>query len=513
MTQLVDYTSASKKTRLFSSTEGNGKMNTFEAYKKTFFYAIAFILITQPAAAYVQVRISIKFILNASGNRPATGNLNTNEEIIGEVDWGNTILAADDNVSELRLYRVELIDLAGVSQWYSSCPTTANRDNLRNAAIAAPTTYRWRTNAVNIYINGATGCGSGAISDFPPNNNMILMAQNCTNTPSCILHELGHSLDLLHTHEPCCTNQDYCADTITDNQSWSRDQIAQNNFGTTYNNLTAQDQVDLVFNNVMSYHTGEPQLRFSVCQLDRSSGTADDDRTWLLVRQPVYVRYSHTGTQNGRFDTPYKTLQAAEAAGLTNRVVVLHQGSNPVTTTVTIDENTQIVPRLGTATVGNGAALYTLPTDLEQSAETPEVREAIKAAQSEDEAAREVVQEAEQAVGAAATEAQRAAIKANAEAMRKRHRDNAIAHLRTAEKFAAGENRAAILFEIAQRYRDSGNCDEAVAYFNLTADNTEQTHLREHALYQANHCRELLDMKRRGLPSEREEITEDAHAE
>jgi hypothetical protein len=485
-------------------------MKSFSYYKTVFLIAMAIILVAQPAYAYVQVRISIKFILNASGNRPATGNLNTNAEINGEVDWGQTILAAADNMSELRLFQVELIDLAGVSQWYSSCPTTTNRDNLRNAAIAAPTTYRWRTNAVNIYINGASGCSNGAISDFPPSNNMILMAQNCGNTPSCILHELGHSLDQLHTHEPCCTNQDFCADTITDNQNWSRNQIAQNNFGTTYNNLNAtqQDQVDLVFNNVMSYHTSEPQLRFSVCQLDRASGTADDDRTWLLVRQPVYVRYSHTGTQNGRFDTPYKTLQAAEAAGLTNRVVVLHQGNNPITTAVTVDQNSQIVPRLGTATVGNGVALYTIPTDLDQS-ENPEVRSAIQAVQVEDEAARQVVEEAEQAGALAATEEERTAIKANAELRIKQHRDDAISHLRNAEKSAKGENRVAILLEIAQRYRDSDNCDEASVYFNLVADSTEQVHLREHALYQANHCQELLDMKRYGIGSEWEEITEE----
>jgi len=476
-------------------------MKSFSYFNTVFLIAIAIILVAQPASAYVQVRISIKFIVDANGDRPATGRLSTDEQIIGEVDWGNAILAASNNMSEYRIQRLELVNLTGVSHWYLTNATDTARANLRAAATANPTTYRWRNDAINIYINGANGSANSA---FPPDNDIIMMNQGCTNTPSCILHELGHSLSLMHTHEPCCTNQDLCADTISDNQNWSRDQIAQNNFGTTYNNLNAtqQDQVNLVFNNVMSYHVSESQLRFSVCQLDRASVQGDSDWTWLLTREPVYVKNSYNGPQNGRFNTPFKTLQAAEAAGLTNRVVVLHQGNNPVTTAVTIDENSQIVPRLGTATVGNGALHYILPTDLERSAETPEVRNAIKAVQSEDTAARNVMQEAETAGALAVTEAERATIKSNAEARRKQHWNDAISHLRNAEKFAVGENRVAILMEIAQRYRDSDKCDEAAVYFNLVAEKTEQIHLREHALYQANHCQELLDMKRHGISSE-----------
>ncbi|UCD18401.1 MAG: hypothetical protein JSV44_05700, partial [Candidatus Zixiibacteriota bacterium] len=129
-------------------------MKSFSYYKTAFLIAIAIVLIAQAASAYVQVRISIKFIVDANGNRPATGRLNTDAEIIGEFDWGNTILAADNNMSEFRLQRVEFVNLSGVSQWYSASSNETNRDNLRAAAIADPTTYRWRNDAINIYING-----------------------------------------------------------------------------------------------------------------------------------------------------------------------------------------------------------------------------------------------------------------------------------------------------------------------------------------------------------------------
>jgi len=213
---------------------------------------VALIFVAQTAFAYVPIRISIKFIVDANGGRPTTGNLNTDEEINTEVDEANRILA--ENFSEFRIELLELYDLSGVSQYYSTDATAndcANVGNLRSDARSNPSTYGWRNDAINIYINGGT---SSACSRFPSENDIILMNQWCGNTPTCILHELGHSLNLMHTHETCCTNQDECADTISDNSGWSKDQIAQNNFGCTYANCNAsqQAQVDLVFNNVMS---------------------------------------------------------------------------------------------------------------------------------------------------------------------------------------------------------------------------------------------------------------------
>ena len=124
------------------------------------------------AHAAVPIRVSIKFILDANGNRPTTGQLNTDAEITAELDWGSRILSS--NLTEYQIHVIERVDLSGVSQFYSSSASGANRDAIRAAAIAAPATYRWRNDAINIYINGGTG---SAISDFPPNNNIILMNQ------------------------------------------------------------------------------------------------------------------------------------------------------------------------------------------------------------------------------------------------------------------------------------------------------------------------------------------------
>lgn len=478
-------------------------MKWFLTYKMTLVIAITFMFIGRPAfatTAYVPVRVSIKFILNSSGNRPATGSLNTDAKIMAEFDWANTILGDARNRSEFRLELVEFEDLNGVSTYYSSAADDANKDALRAAAIAAPGIYLWRTDAINIYINGGTGSAYGS---FPPDNDIILMNQSCGNTPSCILHEVGHNLSLLHTHQ---TGDDGCSDTLADNKTWTKDQIALNAFGKNYASCTAaeQDQVDLVFSNVMSYHTSLPQVRLSVCQLDKVSTQGDSDRSWLLTRQPVYVDNSHSGTEDGRYETPYKTLEAAITAGLSDNVIVLKEGNHPEPTSV-LEDSSFMVTRSGTSNVGFGCQLYSLPTDLEHS-RNPQVSSAIRAVQSEDTTARIIMKKAKEAEKLAVTDpGDESPIMVNAKAAAKIHEDNAIGHLLDAEAAATGKEKVAILFELAQRYKYAGNCTEAIGYFILVADNTTQPYLRERALFEAKNCNEMLEMTWGQLDSKKSE--------
>ncbi|WP_457667559.1 M43 family zinc metalloprotease [Thiolapillus sp.] len=466
-------------------------MNSKTTRKWAQIFGVAGLLLAADTSqAYVDVRVSIKFILDVNGNRPAFGNLNTDAEINSELDWANAILSGV--ISEFRISEIQFIELSGVSQWYNSSATNTNRDNLRNAAQADPATYHWRNDAINIYINAGSG---SAISDFPPNNNMILMNQSCGNTPSCILHELGHSFNLLHTHEPCCTNQDYCADTLQDDSSWtSKDQAAQANFGLNFNQLNAaqQDQINLMWNNVMSYHVNEPQLRFSACQMSRTSSTNDSDRTWMLSKWPVYVMDVFSFFPNGRWGSPYRTVEAAAASGTLNgRVMVLQQDSYQPPATVFIGtgspgDNVEMVTRSGTSTI-EAVQLHDLPVDLSKSS-TPEVAQYVREMQTEDTAARKLMHEAEDAAKGVVTEEARAAILREAEAKAKVHRIRSIALLQQAERFAAGKELLAIQFELAQRFRDSGNCREASHYFDLVANNTTQERLKARAEYESRNC-------------------------
>jgi hypothetical protein len=455
--------------------------------------------LSPPSMAEVPIRVSIKCILDANNNRPATGHLNTDAEINTELDWGNSILGS--NMTEFQIDVIEFIDLPGVSQYFTSDSTVADRDALRSAAMAAPATFHWRTDAINIYINGGTG---SAISRFPPGNDIILMNQWCGNTPSCILHEMGHTMNLMHTHETCCTNQDECSDTIQDNDSWTKDQVAQNNFGTTYNNLNASQkgQVDLVYNNFMSYHTDEPQLLISPCQMDRVSAQGYVDRNTHLTKVPVYVNKWFSGLISfGSFTNPYKSLQdALNAGGLTDKVLVFQEGAY-TTTQEYIDGNMEMVTRTGTSAIDkNGVQLWRLPVDLAKS-KTPAVAKAVKSAQDKDTSARRIRREARVQADKAATETEKAGIRADADAKAALNEADAMKLLVEAVRFATGDERLAIQFELAERYSQSGNCDMSGKYFGLVAKETDQLPLRDEALRRAKGCRSAMDGTRSGMQS------------
>jgi hypothetical protein len=440
------------------------------------------------ALASVPLRVSIKFILDANGNRPVSGNLNTNAEVNAEVDSGNSILRTTYTEDQIQL--IEFVDLSGVSQHFTANIYNDTQFNaLRTAAENDPATYHWRTDSINIYINGGAGSARGS---FPPGNQYILMNQWCGNTPSCILHEIGHNLNLMHTHEPCCTNQDECSDTITDNSGWTKDQVAQNNFGATYANLNAsqKNQVDLVYNNVMSYHTDEPQLRLSTCQRGRVSTQNYTDRSWMLGRTPIHVNKfaPFCGIlQNGSFSFPYCTLQSAlNAGGLNNGVLVLEQGAYTMTQE-TINANVEIVTRSGASTVDRGVQLWILPVDLASST-NPAVAGAVKAAQDEDTAERTILREALTLAEKAAGPEEKSVIRAETEVRAGIHRANAIKMLHEAERYATGDEKLAVQLELAQRYRQAGNCVLAEKYYGLVATATDQSALREEALRRSKQC-------------------------
>ena len=470
--------------------------------------------------AQVGVKISIKFILDQNGNRPATGNMNTDADIRFDVDQGTRILR--DVITEFALDRIhEVIDLPGLSNpWFTATADIPTRDALRTAAIANPTAFSWRTDALNVYVNGGIG---SAVSDFPPNNNIILVNQSCGNTPSCFLHEIGHSLNLFHTHEP---GGDQCVDTLPDKETSSKDQLSLDNFGQIYVNLTPaqREQVDMTYNNIMSYHTDEPQRRISPCQMNRSSTQGYIDRNRLYSRIPIYVKNtSSSPTEDGSFENPFRSLQGAlNAGGLANRALVLEQGGYTMSQS-TINADVHMLPRSApsqviraTATAlpqisgiqsvitqseptanPQGVKRYSLPVDLENS-QNPQVRIPVRAVQNDDTAARVLMRDAAEAARAAVRQEDKDAILAAAEARRKQLQESAVNHLLEAEQYASGDEKLALQWELAQRYRDSADFELAVKYYKLVAETTDQQYLKEEALRLAEkYSQELLKQKQR----------------
>jgi len=430
------------KTRLHCSVQSHGLLAAA--------VALAGLVTADPMCAQqVPVRLSFKFILNASGNRPATGNINTDAEINAQIDRGNAIFSRF--ISEFRLQNVEIVDVAGISQWYNADASNADRDNLRAAAQAAPATYHWRTDAVNVYISasGATG-----ISDFTPNNNIILVGQGSWDTT--VAHEAGHILNLLHTHETCCyANYDGCDDTLPDDSSWSsHDQMAMFSYGVVYTSLNAAQKalVDMTWGNLMSYHDPNNRSMLSSCQMDRQSTEAYNDRNWILSRIPVYVDAGYGGTHSGSFTQPYQTVQQAiSAGGLNGNVMVLETGTyaHPAGT---VGTRTDAIARKGTCTIHDAPPTYSLPYRVEESTNAA-VRKAVVLAQ---------------------------------EADRRGDLAGVISNLQAAELHAVGREQTVIQLELAQRFRDSGRTNEAALYFKNVSLGTDQLELKTVALDKLN---------------------------
>jgi hypothetical protein len=224
---------------------------------------------TLPVSGEITVSLSVKFILKPDGTRPAPGVIGTSAGFSLEVKRANGILMP-------RGFRLQVVDYLDIrppppageedDYWYSLA-ARSNSQTFESAASADPSTWRWHTTAINIFVNNSV---SGQCA-FPGNGSTISMGQWILQ--GTVLHELGHFFNLRHTHsgDPVClsepppyfpTDGDGLVDTINDHPCLDRDGLSQANFnGRTFAQLTTVERarVNSSWLNVMSYHL-EDQL-------------------------------------------------------------------------------------------------------------------------------------------------------------------------------------------------------------------------------------------------------------
>lgn len=316
------------------------------------------------SAADINWRVSVKFILNAGGNRSASGVINTDQEVQDQIDLANAILDATGRGYGMQL--TEIVDLAGVSQWFNADVDGTTRDNLQAAALGDPATYAWRTNAINIYVLGSGGSG---ICSFPGDGNEIIVVGQGARATT-FLHESGHYMDLCHTQGcPCgsCSagdtgqcnttpGDDDISDTLPDLSCWDQDDIAQWSFSMNYGGLTPgqQTQVDRVFFNVMSYHG--TRNRFSSNQLDHATDTSNVTRNAVATGRTWFVDDDASILALGTSVFPYETVAQGVAAAASSDIVLVRVGSYPETMTLT--NRMCFRATRGNAVIGSGAAAF-----------------------------------------------------------------------------------------------------------------------------------------------------------
>jgi hypothetical protein len=316
----------------------------------------------------INVRVSVKFILGSSGQLPSNSGgfgaqsvaLVNNQAVTDNIAFANELLRANR-----RGYQFQLTEIQNVSGWSSffniSARNQSNKEALEATATSNATTraqFFWRDNAINVYINNTS---SGYCSS-PGNGSAIFVGSAAYDT--LIIHEIGHYMSLAHTHSgeqflnsdnSPCNNQCSCAkqlggtsdgfaDTLPDNECWSRSDMVAANPGAT----TAQ--IDNTFLNIMSYHL--PQDRFTSGQLDAWADTGNTDRFNAVTGRTRFVDIDNNGIiKVGSSGFPFQTVvQGVNAAATSGDIVLIRPGS--YNEALTITKAVTLRATRGTAIIG-----------------------------------------------------------------------------------------------------------------------------------------------------------------
>jgi hypothetical protein len=441
------------------------------------------------ASAWVPIRVSVKMILDGAGNR-ATLGLSTDADVWDRVDIANETLAAAG--SEFRLELVEIVDLPGQAGFFGAMITENLVDNIFDLATNDPEAWLWRHDAINVYINGATSGQFAGYAKFPGDNQIFILRQ--TSGQMIFLHELGHNLDLRHTHA-----SDSCSDTVEDDPAWSYpNEISQQNYSKDYAQLTASQQalIDQTYFNVMSYHGDLSTNRLTACQLSRMSDQAWDDRDWIVSRVPIYVRPG-TGAimRVGSFNAPFADIDELLgnplfANQMSGRTLVLEAGAHTMQLPISAPD-VEVVTRGGSAHVGPGRPLWTLPEGEVERAPR-RVRDGLRTARDAERTERRTRREARRQARQAQRGESRAERAERPPRRIARADDGVVIGLEEALAEADGELRVVIQREIAERHRQAGRWQAAINGYQAVADTTTQPVLRENALIWIERCQARL---------------------
>jgi len=276
-----------------------------------------------PASADINMRISVKFILSPGGAMPCCGNGNFDSfaDITNQVNFANEQLRSFGRGYQFQIYEVTTVG-GPASAFFSN--SRDDKDLLEAAAEADKTGFKYRDNAINMYVNDADG---SAVCSFPPSDDIILYGQSSRTTS--LWHESGHYFNLQHTHAgateknangTACTNGCSCAqliggttdgtaDTIADHDCWSdANDIAQGNYGLNYSALSAARKalVDAVLNNIMSYHSD--RFHLTPDQLDRWTDAANSSRIDDATGRTRFVATTGNDLGAGTSTSRYRTV-------------------------------------------------------------------------------------------------------------------------------------------------------------------------------------------------------------
>ena len=168
-------------------------------------------------AQEIQIRLSIKYVLDAQGNR-APGPWSTDAAVLAVIEQTSAALERGGRgygYQVLLNQQGKLDEVVGQSSFFN-IETSSEYAQLEAAAEQNPVAFYWRQDAVNVYIvNSAPSGGAAAIPSNPPDFGLEFVVITAGAAPDELWpHELGHHYDLYHTFD-----QDFVADTLFDPES------------------------------------------------------------------------------------------------------------------------------------------------------------------------------------------------------------------------------------------------------------------------------------------------------
>jgi hypothetical protein len=315
---------------------------------------IAFLYVPQSLSAqHVYVRLSVKYILNASNNRPS--GFYTQETNILDIIEG-TNRAMERWGRGYRFVVTEFRNVTNASQFFS-VDNDAEYRGLENSAEANPGQFFWRLDAVNVFIVDSLFAGGGA-SAIPScgscgDTGYRLVVFSVSPNPNDVIwaHELGHHFDLYHPFSGG-PGGDFVADTRPDpNPNQCNGPFTCNPGGTdeccctvkinnlvaasTAGNWSSQEFGDIRFN-LMSYYGLCPpvatydNIRLTEGQLDRWTDATRRYHPVEVSGLTWFVDRANSQLSNDGYSTnPYRTVVAGITAATSggDRIVSIRSGS------------------------------------------------------------------------------------------------------------------------------------------------------------------------------------------
>jgi hypothetical protein len=298
------------------------------------------------ARADITIRVSVKFILSSTGQRPsnccafpqASLNLTSDQAVYDNIAYSNELMRRSGRGYTYVV--TEIQDVSGWSGFYNlAARNSDNRAALEAVATSNSTTraqFYWRDNAINIYINNT----SSGVCSFPDSGYSAIFVGSQAYT-TLLIHEMGHFFNLYHTHQGeqylnsdnsgCSAANCNCAkliggtgdeiaDTVADHSCWNYSQMV------AANPSASSTAILNTFTNIMSYHL--PQDRFTTLQLDRWTDYASTSRSSVASGLTRFVDGDGASfIQVGLSTLPFATVSQATSVSAPSDIVIIRAGN------------------------------------------------------------------------------------------------------------------------------------------------------------------------------------------